>query len=307
MARRKRGRRISGWVNLDKPLHMTSTQAVGVIKRLFNAQKAGHAGTLDPLATGLLPIALGEATKTVPFAVDGLKAYEFQVQWGIETTTDDREGEVLNESDARPDRGAIETALPDFRGAIEQVPPRFSAIKVDGQRAYDLARDGETIELAARPVVIHELEILAMDADDLTVFRAVCGKGTYVRSLARDIGRQLGCLGHIVSLRRTTVGPFASETAVTLDELRQHADDGTIDDLLQPIETALAELPHVNVGSDDASRLARGQAVILRGRDAPVVTGSGFATHRGRLLALVEMARGEIRPTRVFNLDQAMS
>ncbi len=301
MARRKKGRRISGWINFDKPLHMTSTHAVATIKRLFDAQKAGHAGTLDPLATGILPIALGEATKTVPYTVDGEKAYEFTVQWGAETTTDDTEGDITQTSDARPTRSEIENALPDFTGDIEQTPPKFSAIKVDGQRAYDLARDGEQITLAARTVSVALLDVLATPTPDTAEFLAVCGKGTYVRALARDIGRQLGCYGHVTSLRRTRVGPFAVDSAVSLPDLQHLAEDETIDTALLPIETALENLLHIPVFGGDADRLTRGQSIILRGRDAPVLSGKGYATSKGRLLALVEMNRGEIRPVRVFN------
>jgi tRNA pseudouridine55 synthase len=304
MARRKRGRRVNGWLILDKPLHMTSTQAVGVVKRLFDAQKAGHAGTLDPLATGILPIALGEATKTVPFAVDGLKAYDFIVRWGMETSTDDTEGEAVETSSHRPDRASIEACLPEFRGAVRQVPPQFSAIKVAGQRAYDLARDGEEVVLEARDVFIEDLHITGMPDDDSTSFSAVCGKGTYVRSLARDIGRKLGCFGHVTSLRRTRVGPFECSHAVTIEELHERAENGTIDETLLPIEAALSELHQITVTGNDASRLARGQTVLVRGRDAPILGGVGFAMHKGRLLALVEMEKGEIRPTRVFNMGQ---
>jgi tRNA pseudouridine55 synthase len=312
MARRKKGRRVHGWLTFDKPMHMTSTQAVGIVKRLFNAQKVGHAGTLDPLATGILPIALGEATKTVPFTVDSTKAYTFTVRWGIETSTDDTEGEPTRTSDKRPDLVEIEACLAQFRGAIAQVPPQFSAVKIAGQRAYDLARDGEQVSLEAREVLIERLEIAddteevaRPDATDAatTTFEAVCGKGTYVRSLARDIGRALGCFGHITQLRRTAVGPFTLDEAVTLEELEQLAEGRTLDEALQPVESALSDVLHVPVSGADAARLQRGQAVILRGRDAPIISGLGYATHKGTLLALVEMARGEIRPTRVFNLD----
>lgn len=310
MARRKKGRRVHGWLTFDKPMHMTSTQAVGIVKRLFNAQKVGHAGTLDPLATGILPIALGEATKTVPFIVDGTKAYTFTVRWGIETSTDDTEGEPVETSDRLPDEAEIEACLPRFRGAVSQIPPQFSAVKVAGQRAYDLARDGEQVSLKAREVFIDALEITASEPDGpvntkcaTTTFSAVCGKGTYVRSLARDIGRALGCFGHVTQLRRTAVGPFALGTAVTLEELEGRAEHDTIDEALQPVETALSDLLHIPVSGSDATRLLRGQAVILRGRDAPIISGLGYATHKNTLLALVEMERGEIRPTRVFNLD----
>lgn len=302
MSRRKKGRPVNGWLILDKPFEMTSTQAVGVIKRLFDAQKAGHAGTLDPLATGILPIALGEATKTVSFAVDGIKAYRFTVSWGAETTTDDTEGTIAEESDARPTRADIEACLPQFQGVINQVPPQFSAIKINGNRAYDLARGGESVELPPREVHIQSLDIEEMPNANATVFEAVCGKGTYVRSLARDIGRVLGCFGHVTSLRRTRVGPFGKDGAIQLDELRALADEGAIDTALTPVVAALHDLVHLPVSSADAARIARGQSVIMRGRDAPVVQGAAYVTNKGQLLALVEMDKGEIKPTRVFNL-----
>ena len=228
MARRKKGNPVHGWLVLDKPLNMTSTQAVGYVRRMFNAQKAGHAGTLDPLATGILPIAFGEATKTVPYAVDGEKAYRFTVKWGAETATDDAEGEVTQTSGERPLRAEIEALLPRFIGEIMQVPPQFSAIKVDGERAYDLARDGEVVKLEARPVVIERLEMVDMPAADASVFEAECGKGTYVRAIARDMGRLLGCFGHVIALRRTRVGPFDEMRAVTVEDIEaaSKADDG---------------------------------------------------------------------------------
>lgn len=330
MGRQKKGRNVNGWIILDKPRGLTSTHAVARIKRLFDARKVGHAGTLDPLATGVLPIALGEATKTVSYAVDDEKGYAFTVRWGIETTTDDAEGEVVNTSDARPTVADIEAVLGGFIGAIEQVPPKFSAIKVNGNRAYDLARDGEEVELKARIVEIADLAIVDTPDDDHTVFEAVCGKGTYVRSLARDIGRVLGCYGHVAALRRTRVGPFSIEDCVTLEEIeeaRAHDaapaaleiasfepgpvgddgpdDDGPLrDDLLLPVEAALDGLEHLDLSASDASRLVRGQAVLMRGRDAPVFVGPAFATSRGRLVALVECDRGTLRPTRVFNLGK---
>ena len=305
MARRKKGNPINGWVVLDKPIGMTSTQAVGKVRWLFQAQKAGHAGTLDPLATGILPIALGEATKTVPYAVDGQKAYRFTVRWGVETDTDDAEGQVVARSDLRPARAAIEALLPSFLGEILQTPPAFSAIKIDGQRAYDLARQGEEVKLEARPVQIDRLELVEMPATDTSVFEAECGRGTYVRAIARDIGRALGCLGHVTALRRTRVGPFEEAQAVTLDELEEAAkqDDGGVEikSLLRPVESALAELLEINVSQSDAARLARGQPVLLRGRDAPVMSGEAFALSKGTLIALCEIERGELRPLRVFN------
>ena len=305
MARRKKGNPINGWVILDKPVGMTSTQAVGKVRWLFQAQKAGHAGTLDPLATGILPIALGEATKTVPYAVDGQKSYRFTVRWGAETDTDDAEGQIVERSDTAPARDAIEALLPKFIGEIMQTPPAFSAIKIDGQRAYDLARQGEVVQLEARPVQIDRLELVGMPDPLTSVFEAECGRGTYVRAIARDIGRTLGCFGHVIALRRTRVGPFRETQAVTLSELEDAAglDDGGIEikTMLQPVESALAELLEVTVSQSDAARLARGQTVLLRGRDAPVMSGEAFALSKGTLIALCEIERGELRPLRVFN------
>jgi tRNA pseudouridine55 synthase len=305
LARRKKGNPINGWVILDKPVGMTSTQAVGKVRWLFQAQKAGHAGTLDPLATGILPIALGEATKTVPYAVDGQKSYRFTVRWGAETDTDDAEGQIVERSDTAPARDAIEALLPKFIGEIMQTPPAFSAIKIDGQRAYDLARQGEVVQLEARPVQIDRLELVGMPDPLTSVFEAECGRGTYVRAIARDIGRTLGCFGHVIALRRTRVGPFRETQAVTLSELEDAAglDDGGIEikTMLQPVESALAELLEVTVSQSDAARLARGQTVLLRGRDAPVMSGEAFALSKGTLIALCEIERGELRTLRVFN------
>lgn len=311
MARTKRGRNVSGWIILDKPRGVTSTHAVARIKRVFDARKVGHAGTLDPLATGILPIALGEATKTVSYAVDDEKAYQFTVRWGIETSTDDAEGEAVAESSARPSAAEIEAVLPAFVGEIAQIPPKFSAIKINGNRAYDLARDGEDIELKARMVQIAELSVIAEPDRDHTTFAAICGKGTYVRSLARDIGRELGCYGHIADLRRTRVGPFSTEDCTTFEELEAALDEDKAgeepstaarDALLAPVEAALDGIEHLDISSSDASRLIRGQSVLMRGRDAPIFVGTAYATSRGRLIALVECDRGTLRPTRVFNL-----
>jgi tRNA pseudouridine55 synthase len=305
VARRKKGNPINGWVVLDKPVGMTSTQAVGKVRWLFQAQKAGHAGTLDPLATGILPIALGEATKTVPYAVDGQKSYRFTVQWGAETDTDDAEGRVVERSDAAPSSAAIEALLPSFLGEIMQTPPAFSAIKIDGQRAYDLARQGEAVQLEPRPVQIDRLDLVGMSDPLTSVFEAECGRGTYVRAIARDIGRKLGCYGHVIALRRTRVGPFQEAQAVTVSELEHAAglEDGGIEikTMLRPVESALAELLEVTVSQSDAARLARGQPVLLRGRDAPVMSGEAFALSKGTLIALCEIERGELRPLRVFN------
>jgi tRNA pseudouridine55 synthase len=290
---------VSGWVILDKHVGMTSTHAVAVVKRAFNAKKAGHAGTLDPLASGILPIALGEATKTVPFVMDGRKAYRFTVSWGVETDTDDAEGRPVATSEARPERAAVEAALPAFVGAIEQVPPRYSAIKIQGERAYDLARDGETVELVARPVQIDRLEVVAHE-DGQTVIEAECGKGTYVRALARDLGRMLGCYGHVAALRRTRVGPFAEAEACTVADLTDQGPEAALAHL-RPVETALDAIPGVAVSRDMGLRLMRGQSVILRGRDAPV-SGKAFATCSGILVAVGDVERGELVPHRVFHL-----
>jgi tRNA pseudouridine55 synthase len=297
---RPKKRDISGWIVLDKPLGMTSTHAVAQVKRLYRAKKAGHAGTLDPLASGILPIALGEATKTVPFVMDGQKAYAFTVAWGAETDTDDAEGKVLAIRDERPDADAIARLLPRFIGTILQVPPRFSAIKVEGERAYDLAREGATVELEARTVTIDRLELMS-HAGDRSLFEAECGKGTYVRAGARDMGRALGCLGHVSALRRTRVGPFGRTDAVTLEALRG-ADEAGLARALQPVSAGLGELPSVAVSRADAQRLCRGQAVLLRGRDAPIFEGTVAVTAHAALVALAELRQGELHPRRIFNL-----
>jgi tRNA pseudouridine55 synthase len=301
MARRKKGNPVHGWVVLDKPIGMTSTQAVGAVRRLFEAQKAGHAGTLDPLATGILPIALGEATKTVPFAVDGEKAYRFSIRFGAETDTDDAEGQVVRSSELLPTLEDIENVLPDFTGEISQVPPAFSAIKVDGNRAYDLARSGEQVVLDARWIVVEDLRLIDMPDAATAVLEAECGKGTYVRALARDIGRTLGSAGHVIALRRTRVGPFDEQMAVQLSTLQEAAEAGDIGQHLQPVEVALDELPGLSVGPNDAASLSRGQAVLVRGRDAPVLHGAAYAHFKGRILAIGELEKGAFRPTRVFN------
>ena len=307
MARRKKGNPIHGWIILDKPIGMTSTQAVGKVRWLLQAQKAGHAGTLDPLATGILPIALGEATKTVPYAVDGLKAYRFTVRWGTETDTDDSEGRATKTSDARPTRSQIEALLPQFHGEILQTPPQYSAIKIDGNRAYDLTREGEVVPLEPRPVQIDHLDLVDMPDDSTAVFEAECGRGTYVRALARDMGRLLGCLGHVTQLRRTEVAAFHEDQAVTIAELEaaHAADDGgvTLNAYVQPIELALSDLLEVTVTPSDASRLARGQSVLMRGRDAPIISGEAFAICKGTLISLCQVEKGELVPIRVFNYD----
>jgi tRNA pseudouridine55 synthase len=306
-APKKQKRDVHGWLVLDKPVGMTSTHAVSVIKHLFAAKRAGHAGTLDPLASGCLPIALGEATKTVPFVVDGRKTYRFTVKWGEERDTDDAEGGVVATGDNRPERMAIEALLSRFTGTIEQVPPRYSAIKLGGERAYDLARDGETVELAPRPVTIHRLELVEIPDRDHAVLAAECGKGTYVRALARDLGRALGVFGHVCALRRSRVGPFGEAEMIPLEQVRSlchraAAGEGHFADTLLPIETALDDIPALAVSPADAARLQRGQAVLLRGRDACIIRGIVKVASSGQLVAIAEAERGEIVPRRVFNL-----
>jgi tRNA pseudouridine55 synthase len=313
---RPRGKRIKrdvhGWLVLDKPIGMTSTHAVSVVKRLFTAKRAGHAGTLDPLASGLLPIALGEATKTVPFVMDGQKTYRFTVHWGEERDTDDSEGRATATDPRRPTPDDVRGLLPRFTGTIEQVPPRYSAIKIAGERAYDIARSGEEVELAPRPVDIHRLELIETPDPDHSVLAAECGKGTYVRAIARDMGRALGCYGHVSALRRTGVGPFQEADAVTLEALQAAAppeDGSTAENRLAthllPVDAGLRSIPSLGVSRADAARLARGQAVLLRGRDAPAMQGVVAVSTHGDLIALAEVERGELRPRRIFNLTAA--
>jgi tRNA pseudouridine55 synthase len=283
---------------------MTSTHAVSVIKRLFTAKRVGHAGTLDPLASGLLPLALGEATKTVSYVMDGEKVYRFKVRWGVETDTDDAEGKPVAESAARPTHGEIESALPAFTGTIEQTPPKFSAIKVEGERAYDLARAGEEVSLSARPVEIHSLHMVDQPDADHAVFEAECGKGTYVRAIARDLGRMLGSLGHVCELRRTRVGSFDENSAIALDDVEKLAEsspDALIGALL-PVASSLSMMPSVSVGPDDAQRIRMGQPVFLRGRDAPVLEGTVTVSAHGALIALAEVDQGALKPKRIFRL-----
>ena len=309
---KKRDKRdVHGWVVLDKPVGMTSTHAVSVVKRLFSAKRCGHAGTLDPLASGALPIALGEATKTVPFVMDGRKLYRFTIRWGEERDTDDAEGRTVSISKERPSPEAVHALLPSYTGLIQQIPPRYSAIKIEGERAYDLARDGEQVELAPRPVEIGRLELVNIPDPDHAVLEAECGKGTYVRSLARDLGRALGCFGHVSALRRAAVGSFGEETMILLEQLealchRAASGEGSLADALMPVETALDDIPALAVSWADAARLQRGQAVLLRGRDAPNFRGTVYVTVSGQLLALAELDRGEIVPKRVFNLAGLM-
>ena len=289
---------VNGWVVLDKPVGMTSTHAVSRLKRIFNGKKAGHAGTLDPLASGILPIAFGEATKTVPFVQDGEKAYRFEVRWGAETDTDDADGKIVHTSDAHPSRQDITALLPRFIGDIMQTPPAFSAIKIGGERAYDLAREGETVTLEPRQVTIHSLDLVEANVDTAT-FSAACGKGTYVRAIARDLGRLLGCYGHVTALRRTRVGPFTELDAVSLGDLE--AEGAAPAAALLTVEAGLNELPCVVVDRSGAARLRRGQPLLLRGRDAPA-DGFAYAACGGVVVATGMVEQGELVPARVFNL-----
>lgn len=306
--RRKKGRPVSGWIILDKSYDFGSTEAVSKLKWLFQAQKAGHAGTLDPLATGVLPIALGEATKTVPYVMDATKRYRFTAKWGEATATDDREGDVIATSAKRPARKEIERVLPQFTGTIEQVPPQFSAVKVGGERAYDLAREGEAVALAARAIDIHDLVLLDMPDADHAVFEAVTGKGAYVRALVRDIARVLGTEGHVADLRRMAVGPFRVEDGVTIAALEAMNGPEARDAALLPIEAALAGLPQAAIGGPEADRLKRGQAAVITPATAKGVRGSEvgtipavLASHHGEAVAICELDGLKLKPLRVFN------
>jgi tRNA pseudouridine55 synthase len=306
--RNRKGDPVHGWFIVDKPEGVTSTRTVAILKRLSNAQKAGHGGTLDPLATGILPIAMGEATKTLPYVVDNTKEYEFTVRWGVSTSTDDREGEVVETSENRPDRAMIECAIPSFMGVIEQVPPAFSAIKVAGKRAYDLARKGEEVVLAAREIKIHDLSLVEIINDDHAVFRVVSGAGAYMRSLARDLSVALGTVGHLIKLRRTRVGPFSLDTSISLDELQGFGHIAAVLECLLPIETALDDIPALALTGTEANQLRHGQSVsLLRKGDLERVATLGegdtvLATDRGKPVALTEYYAGEVRPFRVLNL-----
>ncbi|MDA1099668.1 MAG: tRNA pseudouridine(55) synthase TruB [Proteobacteria bacterium] len=298
MGRKRHGRPVHGWFIFDKPLGMTSTQAVAKVRRSFDAAKAGHAGTLDPLASGVLPIALGEATKVVARAMDGAKSYQFTIRWGEERDTDDAEGKVIGRNGDRPSAAQIEAILAQFIGEIEQVPPAFSAIKVDGARAYDLARGGEAPTLAARLIRIDELGLCECPDPDHAVLKMICGKGAYVRGLARDMGRVLGCLGHVSELRRNRVGHFDESMAISLDKLDGMGHKEALDGLLLPVEAALADIPALAVTGPEAERLRFGQAI----RVPHSVEGTVYATTDGRPVALAEIHAGEVRPIRVFNM-----
>lgn len=306
---KKKGRPVSGWLILDKPAGMGSTDAVSRIKWLFKADKAGHAGTLDPLASGMLPIALGDATKTVPYVMEGAKIYRFTVSWGEERSTDDLEGPVTQSSDKRPSREDITALLPKYTGLVMQVPPQFSAVKIKGERAYDLARNGTAVEIEPREVEIGRLDLVSISDDGAAVFEIECGKGTYVRSIARDMGRDLGCFGHVSDLRRSEVYPFSADELVTLAELEEAAepagedrpdDFSRMDGLLIDTSAALDCIPEIVVNDDAATRLRLGNTVIVRGRDAPVEAPEAWASAHGRLVAIGMVEAGVFKPKRVF-------
>jgi len=307
MSRRKKGQKVDGWLILDKPLDITSTQAVNVVRRIFDAQKAGHGGTLDPLATGILPIALGEATKTVPYVMDGTKTYRFTLKFGEARTTDDAEGEVIARSEKRPSAAEIEAALPTFIGEISQVPPQFSAIKVAGERAYDLARDGEKVDLAPRQIRVEDFRLTQILSADEAVFEVRSGKGAYMRSLGRDLAQHLGSVGHISALRRLSVGGFTEKQAISLDALKSLGHIPAAFEHLLPIETALDDIPALALSATEAIRLRSGQPVgLLHRQDRDrfrefTPGGMVCAMSEGKLLALTRYEAGELVPVRVIN------
>lgn len=311
MARTRKGSKIDGWINLDKPVGLTSTQALARVKRALKPQKIGHAGTLDPLATGILPLALGEATKTIPYAQDRDKTYEFTVTWGAATDTEDAEGQIIATSAIRPDAAQITAILPRFLGEIEQIPPRFSAIKIDGERAYDIARDGEVIDMPSRFVWIESLDLMAAHADSAD-FRCVCGKGTYIRALGRDMALALGTVGHITALRRTAVGPFTLDNAISLDFFEDFNDSAPLDNVLLPVQTALDDIPALALNQSEAARIKGGQFLSFIARpDLARLHDSGIdvrqetialAVYDGQPVALVTVQGPDIRPIRVLNL-----
>ena len=299
MARVKKGRAVSGWIVVDKPAGITSTAVVNKVKWAFEAQKAGHAGTLDPDATGVLAVALGEATKTVPYVTDALKCYRFLLRFGAATNTDDATGSVIAQSDIRPDDAAIATALPAFRGDILQVPPQFSAVKIEGSRAYDLAREGEEFEIAARPLWVERLEVIARPDPDHLEMEMVCGKGGYVRSIARDLGAALGCHGHVVWLRRDWSGPFTATEGISLEKLDELARTEALKDWLQPLELGLSDLPELPATAEGAARLRNGNPGMVMASSAGYGD-EAWASFQGRAVAVGIYKAGELHPTRVF-------
>lgn len=302
MARRKKGRAVHGWVVVDKPAGMTSTSVVNKVRWAFDAQKAGHAGTLDPDATGVLAVALGEATKTVPYITDALKCYRFSVRLGQATNTDDAEGEVISSSDKRPSDDEIIDALQEFTGDIMQVPPKFSAVKIDGERAYKLARDEEDFEIAARPLYVEALTFVAREDDDHVLLEMTCGKGGYVRSIARDLGAALGCFGHVKWLRREWSGPWDAEDGITVETLDSMAKSPEIDQYLHPVETGLSDLDEVMCTSEGVTRLRNGNPGMVYPADGVEYGDEVWASYEGKPVAVGRYKSGELHPSRVFNL-----
>ncbi|MEE2809152.1 MAG: tRNA pseudouridine(55) synthase TruB [Pseudomonadota bacterium] len=302
MGRKRKGRDISGWLVVDKPAGLTSTAVVNKVRWAFDAKKAGHAGTLDPEATGVLAVALGEATKTVPFITDAMKAYTFTVTLGAATNTDDAEGEVIATSAERPSDEDIKEALLGFIGEIQQVPPKFSAVKVDGQRAYKLARDGEEVELSSRPLWVEELVMLDRPDADHVVLEMTCGKGGYVRSIARDLGEKLGCLGHVQELRRIWSGPFDAEDGVTLEQIDDLAKSPEIDQFLRPLEEGLADLTELKCTPEGATRLKNGNPGMVIASDVEYGD-EAWASLEGKAVAVGIYKAGELHPSRVFNQE----
>lgn len=300
MARRKKGRDISGWLVVDKPAGPTSTAVVNKVRWAFDAKKAGHAGTLDPQATGVLAIALGEATKTVPYITDALKAYRFTVRFGQATNTDDAEGLVIGESPARPSDDEIRAALSQFIGEILQVPPQFSAVKIDGERAYRLARDGEAVKIAARPLFVEALELLSRPDADHVELEMICGKGGYVRAIARDLGEALGCFGHVLQLRRVWSGPFEAADGITLDRVEELARSPELERYLLPLEVGLADLPELKCSAEAAAKLRNGNPGLVITADAEYGD-EAWASNQGRAVAVGTYRAGELHPSRVFS------
>lgn len=313
MGRSKKGNILNGWVNLDKPDGLTSTQAIGKIRRILNPQKIGHAGTLDPLATGVLPIALGEATKTIPYCQDRIKKYSFAICWGAQRDTDDAEGEVTATSAVRPSYSDIEAVLDHFVGDIEQIPPRYSAIKIDGQRAYDLARSGHDTEMKSRRVYIESLGLIRAEKDH-ACFECICGKGTYMRSLARDIALSLGTVGHISALRREAVGNLTTENTISLEKLEELSHSAPLAELLLPVETVLDDIPALTLNQTEATRLKNGQKLSFISRpDVERLHQAGFdikdksektalAVLNGQPVAIATVTGINIQPLRILNL-----
>ncbi len=301
--RNKKGRDISGWLAVDKPAGITSSAVVNKAKWAFDAKKAGHAGTLDPEATGVLAIAFGEATKTVPYITDALKAYEFTVRLGQATNTDDAEGEIIQSSDNRPSDDEIENALERFKGDIQQVPPKFSAVKIDGQRAYKLARDGEDLELAARPLWVETLSLVNRPGDDHVTLELVCGKGGYVRAIARDLGDALGCFGHVQNLCRIWSGPFEQSDGIQFDLLDELAKSTELDQYLHPLETGLAVLPELRCTPESAARMRNGNPGMVLNADVEYGE-EAWASLNGQAVAIGVYRSGELHPSRVFVATQ---